>query len=129
MPGSEPAPRAVALIHGIPNCDSVKKARSWFDSQGLAHTFHDFRKQGLTPDQLAVWCEALGWQAVLNRKGTTWRQLDAARQADVVDAASACALMVTLPSLVKRPLIAWPDGSLSIGVDLADYERRAAGLR
>jgi Spx/MgsR family transcriptional regulator len=129
MPGSEPVVSSDAIVHGIPNCDSVKKARKWFESQGLAHSFHDFRKQGLTSDQLAVWCEALGWQTVLNRKGTTWRQLDAARQADVVDAASACALMVTLPSLVKRPLIAWPDGSLSIGVDLADYERRAAALR
>ncbi len=93
-------------IYGIPNCDTVKKARAWFDTHGLAYTFYDFKKLGVPPQQLDIWVGALGWEALVNKKGTTWRKLSADEQAAVVDAASAKALMLRQPSVVKRPVVA-----------------------
>ena len=102
-------------VYGIPNCDSVKKARTWLTDQGLAYTFHDFKKQGVPAEELAQWVAAAGWQTVLNRKGTTWRKLEAATQAAVVDSASAQALMCEQTSVIKRPVIAWPSGKITVG--------------
>ncbi len=104
-----------AIIYGIPNCDSVKKARTWLQANGVAHEFHDFKKQGVPAQALQQWLNACGWETVLNRKGTTWRQLDAQTQASVQDAASAKALMLEHASLIKRPVIAWPSGAITVG--------------
>jgi len=79
-------------VYGIPNCDTVKKARSWLTEHGIAFEFHDFKKQGVPPAALDHWLQTLGWESVLNRKGTTWRKLDADTQAAVQDAASAKAV-------------------------------------
>ncbi len=103
------------IVYGIPNCDSVKKARVWLTEQGLEYEFHDFKKQGVPEAPLARWLQACGWEVVLNRKGTTWRKLDTATQAAVQDAASAQALMQVQPSVIKRPVIAWPSGAVSVG--------------
>ena len=102
-------------VYGIPNCDSVKKARTWLSEQGMDYVFHDFKKQGVPEAELARWVAAAGWEAVLNRKGTTWRKLDAATQATVVDSASAQALMREQASVIKRPVIAWPSGAITVG--------------
>lgn len=103
------------IVYGIPNCDTVKKARTWLDDQGLAYQFHDYKKQGVPADQLPHWLTTLGWEKVLNRAGTTWRKLDDATKAGVTDAASAAALMQVQPSVIKRPLVQWADGRLSVG--------------
>lgn len=103
------------IVYGIPNCDSVKKARTWLDSQGWDFEFHDFKKQGVPEAQLQQWLQACGWELVLNRKGTTWRKLDATTQAAVQDAASAKALMLEQASVIKRPVIAWPSGAVTVG--------------
>jgi len=102
-------------VYGIPNCDSIKKARTWLTEQGLAYEFHDFKKQGVPEAELGQWMAAAGWETVLNRKGTTWRKLDAATQAAVVDSASAQALMLIQASAIKRPVIAWPSGKTTVG--------------
>ena len=112
-------------LYGISNCDSVKRARAWLAEQGVAHEFHDFKKAGVPAVALKAWVAALGWEALLNRRGTTWRQLDAATQAAVVDAAKARALMLAQPSAIKRPVVEWPDGNVSVGFDA---ERWAALL-
>jgi arsenate reductase (glutaredoxin) len=104
-------------LYGIANCDSVKRARTWLAKQGVAHEFHDFKKAGVPAAGLDAWVAALGWEPLLNRRGTTWRQLDAAAQAAVVDAASARALMRAQPSLIKRPVVEWPGGRVSVGFD------------
>lgn len=103
------------IVYGIPNCDSVKKARNWFSEKGLAHEFHDFKKLGVPEAQLQHWIEACGWELVLNRKGATWRKLDAATQASVQNATSAKALMLEQASVIKRPVIGWPSGAVTVG--------------
>jgi Spx/MgsR family transcriptional regulator len=95
------------ILYGIPNCDTVKKARAWLSAQGLAYEFHDFKKAGVPADRLSAWESALGWQKLLNRQGTTWRKLDPQTQASAVDAVSAQALMRAQASLIKRPVVEW----------------------
>lgn len=103
------------IVYGIPNCDSVKKARAWLSDQGLNANFHDFKKQGVPVAELKTWLAELGWETVLNRKGTTWRKLDAAVQAGVTDSASAEKIMLEQASTIKRPVIRWPSGKITVG--------------
>jgi Spx/MgsR family transcriptional regulator len=101
-------------LYGIPNCDTVKKARVWLDSQGLAVTFHDYKKEGADPEKLAAWIAAAGLDAVVNRKGTTFRALSDADKARAADSHTAVALLVQQPSIIKRP-IAEHSGSVLVG--------------
>jgi Spx/MgsR family transcriptional regulator len=94
-------------VYGIPNCDTVKKARTWLSEQGIEHVFHDFKKQGLPEKNLDSWLKEAGWEAVLNRKGTSWRKLSSEEQLSVIDAATARPFFLANPSLVKRPVIEW----------------------
>ena len=92
-------------VYGIPNCDSVKKARVWLTDHGVDYVFHDFKKQGVPPEAVDVWLQHVNWDVLVNRKGTTWRKLDLTLQASVVDKASARALMLKHASVVKRPVV------------------------
>ena len=120
-------------LYGIPNCDTVKKARTWLAEHARAHDFHDFKKFGVPPARLAQWVEISGWESLLNRKGTTWRKLAAAEQLAVHDSASAQALMLSQPSVIRRPVVDWGDGSVNgsvdgdvtIGFDPEAWEKRA----
>jgi Spx/MgsR family transcriptional regulator len=96
---------STVTLYGIPNCDTVKKARAWLAQRGADVDFHDYKKQGVPEADLRRWVKALGWEALLNRKGTTWRKLDPARQAQVSDADSAIALMLEQPSVIRRPVL------------------------
>ena len=92
------------ILYGIPNCDSMKKARAWLDAAGVPYLFHDYKKAGIPEARLAGWVDRLGWEALLNRAGTTFRRLpDADRQEP--DITRAVALMLANPSLVRRPII------------------------
>ena len=115
---------ADTVLYGIPNCDTVKRARAWLDAHGVAHRFHDFKKAGVPPDGLDEWLSACGWERLLNRRGTTWRQLDAATQATVIDAATARTVMLSTPSVIKRPVVAWADGSITVGFDAQAWETK-----
>jgi len=94
-------------IYGIPNCDTVKKARAWLSEQGYDFVFHDFKKQGLPEQTLNQWLKVAGWEKVLNRKGTSWRKLTPEEQARVKSADTARPFLLANPSLVKRPVIEW----------------------
>jgi Spx/MgsR family transcriptional regulator len=107
----------VIQLYGIPNCDTVKRARAWLSGRGVEHTFHDFKREGVPPDRLDAWLGAAGWETVLNRKGTTWRQLPADQREGTVDAATARALMLAAPSVIKRPVVEWADGRITVGFD------------
>ena len=111
-------------LYGIPHCDTVKKARAWLAERGAEVRFHDFKKQGVPADHLARWIDAVGWQKVLNRQGTTWRKLDPAAQAAVQDGASAAALLAREASAIKRPVVEWPDGAVTVGFAADDWARR-----
>ena len=103
------------IVYGIPNCDTVKKARTWLADHGLGVTFHDFKKQGVPAAEVDTWLAAVGWETLLNRKGTTWRKLGPALQASVTDSASAKKVMLEHASTIKRPVIAWPSGQITVG--------------
>ncbi len=113
------------ILYGIPNCDTVKKARAWLDQQGAVYTFHDYRRQGVDPDRLARWAGTLGWEALFNRRGTTFRKLDPA-ETEGLDEARALRLMAEQPSMIRRPVVEH-DGAegagLLIGFDQAEWER------
>jgi len=99
------------VVYGIPNCDTVKKARDWLDAKGLAYTFHDYKKLGADPAKLADWVAAAGWEVLLNRAGTTFRKLpDTDKQG--LDATKAITLMAANPSCIKRPVVEHPGGLL-----------------
>ncbi len=117
------------LVYGIPNCNTVKKARTWLDAQGAGFVFHDYKKQGVPADRLDAWIAQVGWEPLVNRQGTTWRQLDEAVKAGVVDAASAKALMLQHASVIKRPVIALDGEVLSVGFDEAKAAKFVARLK
>ena len=110
------------MIHfyGIPNCDTVKKARTWLETQGIGYTFHDYKKEGANPAKLEKWVAEKGWEVVLNRRGTTFRALSQADKADI-DAAKAVRLMAAHPSTIKRPVVEHP-GGLLVGFDPAEWD-------
>lgn len=91
-------------LYGIKNCDTVKKARAWLDGQGIAYTFHDYKVAGIDRERLQHWCREHGWETLLNRAGTTFRQLPEADKAGL-DEAKAIALMLAKPSMIKRPVL------------------------
>jgi Spx/MgsR family transcriptional regulator len=111
-------------IYGISNCDTMKKARAWLTAQGIAHAFHDYRKEGVDRQQLSRWCDAVGWEAVLNRRGTTWRRLPETDKADV-DRERALALMAAHPSLIRRPLLVTGD-TIEVGFSEERYRELCA---
>lgn len=92
-------------LFGIPNCDTVKKARNWLSENGFKYEWHDFKKQGLSAEQVQEWIAAIGWEVLINKQGTTWRKLDDATKASVIDANSAIAVMIANPSIIKRPVL------------------------
>src|SRR5690606_7149968 len=108
-------------LYGIPNGDTVKKARGWLDARGIAYAFHDYKKEGADPAKLARWSDAAGWEALLNRRGTTFRKLDEADKTDI-DRAKALRLMEAHPSLIKRPVVEHRGGVL-VGFDEAEWRR------
>jgi Spx/MgsR family transcriptional regulator len=107
-------------LYGIPNCDTVKKARSWLDGQGIGFAFHDYKKAGANAGKLASWCDAKGWETVLNRAGTTFKKLPDADKVHL-DQAKAIALMLDQPSMIKRPVVEHP-GGLLVGFKLPEWE-------
>jgi arsenate reductase (glutaredoxin) len=93
-------------LYGIPNCDTVKKARTWLDANGVSYTFHDFKKSGINNTLIQTWLRDVAWDVLVNRKGTTWRALSDERKATITDAKSATVLMIESPSIIKRPVLA-----------------------
>lgn len=117
-------------LYGIPNCDTVKKARAWFTGHALPHDFHDFKKQGVPPEAMDRWTAGVSWQKLLNRSGTTWRKLDAPTQGAVTDASTASALMTAQPSVIKRPVVELRRGGdrlITVGYVPEQWEAWAQG--
>jgi Spx/MgsR family transcriptional regulator len=113
-------------LYGIPNCDTIKKAKKWLDTNGIDYQFHDYRKDGVDTAWLQARCEEHGWENVLNRRGTTWRQLDEDTKNNV-NAASAVALMQEHPAMIKRPLLGpLPNQHYLLGFKADTYQSELA---
>ena len=108
-------------VFGIPNCDTVKKARDWLDQHGIAYSFHDYKKSSIDRATLAGWVRKLGWEALLNRAGTTFRKLPEAQRSDL-DSEKAIALMLNQPSMIKRPVVVYR-GGLLVGFKPDDWAK------
>ncbi|QHE92349.1 ArsC family reductase [Pandoraea fibrosis] len=112
-----------AVLYGIPNCDTVKKARTWLDEHGVAYDFHDFKKAGVNDALLSTWLAQVPLTTLLNRKGTTWRKLSPEQQAAAADESVARTLMIENPSLIKRPVLV-ANGKVSVGFTPDSYASR-----
>jgi len=102
-----------ATVYGIKNCGTMQKAFAWLTEHGVAYAFHDYKKEGVTEEALARWCDAAGWEKVINRAGMTFRKLPDAAKADLTRD-KAIALMLAQPGMIKRPVLEAP-GTLEIG--------------
>ena len=108
-------------LYGIPNCDTVKKARDWLSARGVDYAFHDYKKAGVDAGRIAGWARQVGWQLLLNRAGTTFRKLPDADKADL-DADKAAALMATHPSCIKRPVVEVDGKLIAVGFKPDEWE-------
>lgn len=106
---------------GIKNCDSVKKARKWLDQNGIDYAFHDLREQGVDKAALEKWIDELGWEVLLNKRSTTWKQLSEDERADI-DKTKAVMLFLAYPTLIKRPVLITPE-SMQVGFKEAEYKK------
>ncbi len=108
-------------LYGIPNCDTMKKARKWLADHGIDYEFHDYKKLGVDEARLDQWMNKVGWETLLNRRGMMWRKLSQA-QRDNIDLASARKLMLEIPSIIKRPVLETEDGHLEVGFSEDRYK-------
>jgi len=107
-------------LYGIPNCDTMKKTRKWLDEHNVDYEFHNYKKQGVPETELKSWVDQLGWEVLLNKRGTTWRQLNEQTKANV-DHASAIQIMIDNPSIIKRPVLD-ADGKIHVGFSEDNYQ-------
>jgi len=108
-------------LYGIPNCNTVKKARDWLDQHAVAYEFHDFKKLGLDATTAHSWLQQQPWEKLVNRSGMTWRNLSESEKNAVVDAASAQALMQEKTSIIKRPIVVKDDNIIALGFNETEY--------
>jgi Spx/MgsR family transcriptional regulator len=109
----------MAKLYGIPNCDTMKKARRWLDEHGVPYQFHDYKKAGVDEGLLRQWVDQVGWEALFNRRGMMWRKLDDSLK-DNMDEANAIRVMLETPSIIKRPVLEVGD-RLHVGFREDDY--------
>ncbi|WP_413727900.1 ArsC family reductase [Sodalis sp. RH19] len=115
-------PDVAFTLYGIKNCDTIKKARRWLDERQVAYRFHDYRVDGVDRGLVQGFADGVGWQALLNTRGTTWRKLSDAERQAAEGAVGALALMVGQPAVIKRPVLQSPDGRLMVGFDAEGYQ-------
>lgn len=111
------------IVYGIKNCNTVKAALAWLTEKKVVYEFHDYKKLGVTTTKLSNWCKQVGWESLVNKRGTTWRQLPEADQTKVINEKSAIALMVEKTSVIKRPLIEKNGKVILLGFDEDTYQK------
>lgn len=113
--------KSLPVMYGIPNCDTIKKARNWLKSNDIDYQFHDYRKQGTDENQLKTWLQELGWEQLINKRGTSWRKLDEDTKAKM-DNKLAIQIMTDNPSIIKRPLLVINDHKI-LGFNETAYQQ------
>jgi arsenate reductase (glutaredoxin) len=111
------------VLYGIKNCNTVKSAIDWLNKNKVEFEFHDYKKSGITATKLSEWCRQVGWESLVNKRGTTWRQLEEADQKKVINEKAAIALMLEKTSVIKRPLIEKNEKVILLGFDESTYKR------
>jgi len=111
-------------VYGIKNCNTVKSALDWLRKHNVEYDFHDYKTKGITDAKLKSWSKQVGWESLVNKRGTTWRQLDPTAQAKVTSESAAIALMKEKTSVIKRPLIEIDDKVITLGFDEAEYAKK-----
>lgn len=114
-------------VYGISNCDTIRRARAWLEGEGIDYRFHDYRKDGVDAEMIGTWARELGWEVLLNRRGTTWRKLPESEREDL-DEAKAIALMASYPAMIKRPLFDLGD-ERRVGFSKSDQAALAEKLK
>lgn len=114
-------------VYGIPSCSTVRKARAALETIDRPYSFHDYRALPSLGTKLDEWLKVLDWSQLLNRRSATWRQLDPVERASATNAASAHALMLAHPTLIKRPVVEWPNSEVTVGFDAESWQRRLGG--
>lgn len=112
------------IVYGIKNCNTVKSALDWLKNNHVEFEFHDYKKSAITEAKLKEWCKQVGWESLVNKRGTTWRQLDESIQKKVIDEKSAIALMMDKTSAIKRPLIEHNNKVLVLGFNEEEYNKK-----
>ncbi len=112
---------SLPVMYGIPNCDTIKKARNWLTSHNIEYQFHDYKKQGTDENQLKNWLQELGWEQLINKRGTSWRKLDKKTKAGM-DIQLALQIMLANPSIIKRPLLVLSDQKI-LGFNEHTYQQ------
>ncbi len=110
-------------VYAIPNCNTVKKALNWLKAKKIAYEFHDYKKLGITSAILTSWCTQVGWEALVNKKGATWRQLPPEVQTKITTQKAAITLMIEKTSIIKRPLLSINDKVILLGFEEAEYKK------
>lgn len=111
------------IVYGIPNCNTVKKARTWLEARGVAYEFHDYKKKGVSREKLDQWMAQLPWEKLLNRSGMTWRKLSDAQKSEIITPDAAAGLMQSSTSIIKRPIVENAEGRvIALGFSEKEYE-------
>jgi arsenate reductase len=111
------------IVYAIPNCNTVKKAIDWLKENKISYTFHDYKKLGISNAQLTNWCKQVGWEALINKKGTTWKLLGPDEQAKITNQKAAIAFMAEKNAVIRRPLIEKDGKIITLGFDEAEYKK------
>ena len=111
------------IVYGIPNCDTIKKSVAWLQKHRIPYAFHDYKKEGIATAKLKTWSKQVGWETILNKKSSTWRELGEARQASINNEKAAIAVMAENNSIIKRPVIEKDSKVVAVGFDEAKYEK------
>lgn len=115
-------PSSPYIMYGIKNCDTIKKARRYLDDNGVSYQFHDYRVDGISDELLSDFIAQLGWEVLVNKRGTTWRKLTDEQKVSVTDDASAKNILLTEPAIIKRPVLVSPDNRYIVGFSVDDYQ-------
>jgi Spx/MgsR family transcriptional regulator len=124
LPTASPNTNGMIEIYGIPNCDTVSKSLKWLSAHHLPYAFHNYKTEALSHEKLLQWCNELGWQVLVNKQSTTWRQLSADAQQAVQNTTSAIELLRLHTSVIKRPVVEGPNGSLTVGFVEAEWQKK-----